>query len=218
MKIITAIVLVSLCTGLINARVLPPQQQEPQPEPDSPETPEENVSSTTDEENAEASGSAMEDVDALEGSASGLNEEQNDAPVQLPKPMQFPFMKFRGPVTITPMEPGINRQKPYRYNRPCFFCFPRGRLGRVEVTAPGGPFLMNNYGLVGYGMGYPNMGMPPAGEAPNPDMGFPEYGPYGGAPCGGGPCNEPEGPEGPEGPENNNEYGESENSMPECKH
>lgn len=189
--------LVTLCIAVTFARVLPEKQEKEQEKDITPENEQDDEKETAEED---GSGSAMEMLDySAEGSASG-DYEQNDGPVQLPRPMQFPFSNYKGPVTITPMEPGINKEKPY--NRPCYMCFPRGRLGRVEVTAPGGPFLMNNFGLVGYGMGYPGGMGPQRGMGPvgNPDMGFPEYGPYGG-PCGPdneGPC------EGP-GPDYNNE-------------
>lgn len=157
----------------------PQEQQASTTEADNPEQQSENVASADEESSSNGPGSTMEN-DEIEasGSSGSADQEYNDSPVPLPKPYHFPFMGFKGPVTITPMEPNINRQRPFKFRRPCFFCFPRGRLGRVEVTGPGGPFLMNNFGLVGYGMGFPGMGgMGPAGPA-SPNMGFPEYGPY----------------------------------------
>lgn len=196
MKITNLIFLVTLCTALTVARVLPPKQPETEEKAISPDAEQENEKDIAE---SDGSGSGMEMFDSSgEGSASG-DEVQNDEPVQLPRPMQFPFSQFKGSVTITPMEPGINNEKSVR--RPCYMCFPRGRLGRVEVTAPGGPFLMNNFGLVGYGMGY-GMGPPPMGPVGSPDMGFPEYGPYNQGPCGpDGPCEDNDGPDDSDRPE-----------------
>lgn len=132
------------------------------------------------------SGSSAE-VQTNEGSGelgsggSGDDEKGPQPQMPAPKPMRFRYLGFRGPVTITPMEPMVNRQRPFR--RRCFFCFPRGRLGRVEMVAPGGPYLMNGFGpMNGFGMGpYPGIGLP------EPGPGFPAMGGFGG-PCCGGPC------------------------------
>lgn len=138
------------------------------------------------QEDIDESGSSG-DVETNDGSGefgsggSGDEIDETQPQMQAPKPMKFRYFGLRGPVRITPLEPMVNRQKPFR--RRCFFCFPRGRLGRVEMTPPGGPYLMNGFGPINeFGMGpYPGIGLP------EPGPGFPAMGGFGG-PCGGGPC------------------------------
>ncbi|XP_032235904.1 uncharacterized protein LOC5510810 isoform X2 [Nematostella vectensis] len=120
------------CLGLALAAEKPAKG----PEPREPESASQDKESRDDER-------ADEDGDDS-GMASGDDDDDDEENPAIASGMQpKPYPGFGGPMKITPMEPSINDARPT--NRKCYFCFPRGKLGRVEITGAGGPYLMNSF-------------------------------------------------------------------------